>query len=32
MVPRRVDPDKHLLDWVKPKFVQDLAKVVEVGA
>ena len=32
VVPRRVDPDKHLLDWVKPEFVQDLAKVVEVGA
>ncbi len=32
VVPRRVDPDKHLLDWVKPKFVQELAKVAEVSS
>jgi hypothetical protein len=29
VVPRRVDPKKHLLDWVKPAFVQDLSKIVK---
>ena len=29
VVPRRVDPKKHLLDWVKPAFVQDLSQVVK---
>lgn len=31
VVPRRVDPDAHLLNWVKPQFIADLSKVVEVG-
>ena len=29
VVPRRVDPDQHLLNWVKPQFVKDLADVVK---
>jgi len=29
VVPRRVDPDQHLLNWVKPPFVKDLADVVK---
>lgn len=32
VVPRRIDPDKHLLEWVKPQFVADLAEVMEVGS
>lgn len=28
VIPRRPDPDKDLLEWVKPKFMQDLAKAV----
>jgi len=30
VVPRRVDPKAHLLDWVKPQFMADLAKVAKV--
>ena len=30
VVPRRVDPDVHLLNWIKPQFIADLAKVAEV--
>ncbi|MBM4286900.1 MAG: hypothetical protein FJ135_01910 [Deltaproteobacteria bacterium] len=30
VVPRRVDPEVHLLDWVKPQFLADLAKVAKV--
>uniref|UniRef100_A0A7V4G8Q0 Tail protein n=1 Tax=Desulfobacca acetoxidans TaxID=60893 RepID=A0A7V4G8Q0_9BACT len=29
VVPRRVDPKGHLLDWVKPAFVQDLSQLVK---
>jgi len=29
VVPRRVDPKAHLLDWVKPAFVQDLSQIVK---
>jgi hypothetical protein len=31
VVPRRVDPDVHLLNWIKPQFIADLSKVVEGG-
>ncbi|MFZ5451616.1 MAG: hypothetical protein ACOZF2_07070 [Thermodesulfobacteriota bacterium] len=31
VVPRRVDPDVHLLNWIKPQFLADLSKVAEVG-
>ena len=31
VVPRRVDPRKHLLDWVKPQFMQDLSQIVKGG-
>jgi hypothetical protein len=30
VVPRRVDPKTHLLDWVKPQFLADLGKVAKV--
>lgn len=30
VVPRRVDPKAHLLDWVKPQFLADLAQVAKV--
>jgi hypothetical protein len=29
VVPRRVDPKKHLLDWVKPAFMQDLSQIIK---
>jgi hypothetical protein len=29
VIPRRVDPKTHLLDYVKPKFVEDLSKLVK---
>lgn len=31
VIPRRVDPKVHLLEWVKPGFVQDLKQVVKGG-
>lgn len=34
VIPRRIDPKIHLLEWVKPEFIQDLKQVVkeaEVG-
>jgi len=29
VVPRRVDPRTHLLDWVKPAFIKDLSQIVK---
>ncbi|MBW1990784.1 MAG: hypothetical protein JRI59_01370 [Deltaproteobacteria bacterium] len=29
VVPRRVDPKKDLLDWVKPQYMHDLSQVVK---
>jgi len=31
VVPRRLHPKEHMLDWAKPKFMADLSKIV-VGA
>jgi len=31
VVPRRVHPKEHLLDWAKPQFMADLSKIVKVG-
>ena len=31
VVPRRVHPKEHLLDWAKPKFMADLSQIVKVG-
>jgi len=31
VVPRRVHPKEHLLDWAKPKFIADLSQIVKVG-
>jgi hypothetical protein len=28
VVPRRIFPKEHLLDWAKPKFIADLSKIV----
>jgi hypothetical protein len=30
VVPRRVHPKEHLLDWAKPQFMADLSKIVKV--
>ncbi|MBW1953954.1 MAG: hypothetical protein JRI66_12900 [Deltaproteobacteria bacterium] len=29
VIPRRVDPNKHLLAWVRPQFMADLKKAVQ---
>jgi hypothetical protein len=29
VIPRRIDPKLHLLDWVKPGFMQDLQQVAQ---
>jgi hypothetical protein len=31
VVPRRIHPKEHLLDWAKPKFMADLSQIVKVG-
>ena len=31
VVPRRIFPKEHLLDWAKPKFMADLSQIVKVG-
>ncbi|MBU4356587.1 MAG: hypothetical protein KJ822_14795, partial [Proteobacteria bacterium] len=31
VVPRRIHPKEHLLDWAKPKFLADLSQIVKVG-
>jgi len=31
LIPRRVDPQKHLLGWVKPAFMADLSKAIKGG-
>ena len=32
VIPRRVDPRAHMLEWVKPKFVADLQALLQPGA
>jgi hypothetical protein len=31
VVPRRIFPKEHLLDWANPKFMADLSQIVKVG-
>jgi len=31
VVPRRVHPKEHLLDWAKPQFMADLSQIVKAG-